>query len=104
MCVRVSNNTTHSHLRCALDQAVGHEAVRVGNTVQCTCDSKDTVMHTWNDLADTSANSSLVAQVRNVLACLADDNAGFLGCDNGAEGELGLTVLLVSARTILGVK
>jgi hypothetical protein len=56
-----------------------------------------------DDLADTSAHASLVAQVSNVLACLAYDDAGLLRRDNGAQGELRVGVLLLSARSDVGL-
>lgn len=104
MSVGVAHDSAHAHLWSALDQTVGHESVRVGNTVQRARDGQDTVMHAWHDLADTSADSGLVAQVCDVLARLANDDAGFLGGDNGTEGELRLSVLFLGAGTILGVE
>ena len=89
------NDPTHPHLGRTLQQSLGNNRVGLGDALQSTSDGQDTIMDTLHDLADTSLNASLVAQVRNVLAALADDDAGFLGGDDGAEGELGLGVLLV---------
>jgi hypothetical protein len=50
-------------------------------------------------LADTSAYASLVAQVSDVLACLANDDTSFLGGDDCAKCELRLGVLLLGARS-----
>lgn len=102
MSVGVANDTSHTHLWCALDQTVGYESVRIGNAVQRARDGKHAVMHARNDLADAGADSSLVAQVSHVLAGLANNDAGFLGGDNGTESELRLGVFLLGAGTILG--
>lgn len=104
MSVGVTNDTSHAHLRCALDQAISDQAIRVGNPVQSTGDGKHTIMHAWHDLADTSADSSLVAQVCDVLAGLADNDTSFLGGDNGTERELSLTIFLFGARSLFGVE
>jgi hypothetical protein len=55
-------------------------------------------MNTLNDLADTGAHASLVAQVSNVLARLANNDTGLLGRNNGSQGELRLGVFLFGAR------
>lgn len=82
MCVRAGDDSTHAHLRCTLDQAICHKPVCLCNAVQRTRDGQHAVVHTRDDLADTSSDTGLVAQIRDVLACLANDHAGLLGGDN----------------------
>jgi len=55
-------------------------------------------MNALNDLADTSAHASLVAQVSDILACFANDDTGLLGRDNGSQGELRFGVFFFGAR------
>lgn len=98
--VGVGDDTTHAHLGCALDQAVRNKAVSVSNGCERSSDSEDTVVDAGNNLADTSANTSLVAKVGDVLAGLANDHTGFLGSDDGTESELSLVVLFLGARVL----
>ncbi|KAI6890011.1 hypothetical protein KC325_g69 [Hortaea werneckii] len=84
------------YLRCA----VGDKAIRMAHAIEGAGDSQDAVVHTRYNLADASTDTSLVAKVCYVLASLTDDDTGFLGRDNGAQGELGLAVLLVVLRAL----
>ena len=61
-------------------------------------------MNALHDLADTSLDTSLVAQVGHVLSTLSDDDAGFLGGHYGSEGKLGLGVFLIRLRSGLAVR
>ena len=100
MSVGVGNNTTHAHLRCALDQTVRNKAIGISDGSERSSDSEDTVVNAGDNLADASANTSLVAKVGDVLAGLANDHTGLLGSDDGTESELGLVVLLLGARVL----
>lgn len=84
MSVGVGDYTTHAHLRSALDKAVCDKAIRVGDRGKRPGDGEDAIVNTRHDLANASADTSLVAKVCDVLAGLANDNSGFLGGDNGA--------------------
>ena len=98
--VGVGDYTTHAHLGCALDQAVRDKAISISNGCEGSSNGEDTVVDAGDDLADASANTSLVAKVGDVLAGLANDHTGFLGSDDGAESELSLVVLLLGARVL----
>lgn len=100
MRVWAGDNTTHTNLRGTLQEAVGDKAVCMAHAIEGAGDSQDTVVHTRYNLADASTDTSLVAQVCYVLAGLANDDTGFLGRDNGAQGQLGLAVLLVVLRAL----
>lgn len=52
-------------------------------------------MDTLDHLADACLDASLVSEISDILAALANDDTGFLGGDNGAEGELGLGVFFI---------
>jgi hypothetical protein len=94
----VIDDTTHAHLRDTFQQSLGHNAICLGNASQSTSHSKDSIVDAGNDLGHTGANSSLVAQLGNILSLLANDDSGFLGRDNCAQGELLLGILLFGAR------
>lgn len=101
MGVGVGDYTTHAHLRCTLDKAVRDEAIRIGDRGEGSSDSQDAVVDARDDLANAGADTSLVAQVSDILAGLANDDAGFLGGDDSAQSELGLVVLLFGARVLV---
>jgi len=61
-------------------------------------------VHALHHLAHAGLDAGLVAQVGHVLATLADDDTGFLGRDDGAQGELGLGVLLIRLGGRLAVR
>ena len=61
MGVGVSSDATHAQLGRAFQQAVGDQAVRIRDAAQVARHGEHTIMHTLNDLADTSANASLIA-------------------------------------------
>lgn len=44
-------------------------------------------MNTWNDLANASLDASLFAEFCDILTALADDDAGILCTDEGAESK-----------------
>lgn len=103
--VGVGGNTTHTQLRDTLEEAVGDLSISSSDGVQTAEDGQDTVMDTGNDLADTSTNASLVAQVCDVLASLANDDACFLRGDDGSQGELGNGIVVVGAgRGVVGIE
>lgn len=104
MRVWVCYNSTHAHLWRTVDQTVGDETIRIGDVAQCAGDGQDAVVGAGHDLANASADTRLVPEVGDVLAGLADDDAGFLGGDNGTDGELGLGVLFVGAGLVVGVE
>ena len=59
----------------------------LGYTFDGTADGEDAFVHTWDDLANTSLDTSLVAEVSDVFACLADDDASILGADESTESK-----------------
>lgn len=52
-------------------------------------------MDTLHDLAHSSLDTSLLAQIRDILASLADNNACFLRGHDSAQGEHRLRIFLV---------
>ena len=44
-------------------------------------------MDTLDDLGDTGLDTGLITKIGDVLAGLADDDAGLLGGDEGTEGQ-----------------
>jgi len=51
-------------------------------------------VNTRYDLADACANTSLVTEIGNILACLANNDTSFLGRDNGTKSQVCLVVFL----------
>jgi hypothetical protein len=64
--------------------------------LEFTGNCQDPVVDTWHNLANASLYTSLVAQISNILACLADDHASLFGRNNGTERQLGLRVFSFS--------
>ena len=55
-------------------------------------------MDARNDLADACPDAGLITEISDILASLADDDARFLGRDNGAEGQGCGAVFVEGAR------
>jgi hypothetical protein len=103
--VGIGDSTTHAHLRNTLEQTIGDMSVSGSDSIECAENSQDTVMDAGNDLADASANTSLVAQLGNVQTGLANDDACFLRGDDGSQSELSNGILVVGAgRGVFGVE
>ena len=52
-------------------------------------------MHTLDNLANTSLDAGLISQIGDVLATLANDNTSFFGGNDGSQGQLCLSILIV---------
>jgi hypothetical protein len=98
-----ADQTAHAHCRCAVEEAFGDEAICLGDSGQTASNREHAVVDALDDLADAGAHARLVAQIGDVLARLANDDAGLLRGDNGAEGELRVRVLLLGARGNVGL-
>jgi hypothetical protein len=103
MCAVGAHHAAHAHSRCAVEEALGDQAVCLGDTRKAARDREDAVVDALDNLADAGAHARLVAQVSDVLARLADNDAGLLGRDNGAQGELRVGVLLLGTRGHVGL-
>ena len=55
------------------------------DTLNIAADGENTVMDTWDDLADAGFDAGDLAQFSHVLPALADDDASVLGADEGTE-------------------
>lgn len=95
MCAIVSDGTTHTHGRRTFKQTFCDYSIGFGDARKCTGDCQDTVVNALNDLGNTSLDSSLIPQIRNVLACFANDDASFSGGDNSSKGQLRLRIFLL---------
>ena len=78
------------------------ECAYLGDILDVAADAQHTLVNALDDLADTRLDAGLLAQVGYVLAALADDDAGLLGGDEGAEGERVRVRCVVLCSTILG--
>ena len=99
MSARVCNNTTHSDCWCALEQAICDNAVCIRDSIQSSRNSQDTVVNALNYFADSGTHTSLVTKVCDVLTRLSDDDTSFLGRHDGTNGQVGLAVLFLGARS-----
>ena len=90
------DKATHSHHWSTLKESLGDDGVGLGNSITSSRDGENTVVDTLDNLGDTGLDTSLITEVGNILATLSNDNAGLLGGDNGAEGQLSLSILLLS--------
>lgn len=87
MCSIGIDETTHAHLWCTIEQRLGDLAVGASDIVKRSSDGENTIVNTLNDLADSSADLCLLAEVCNIPALLADNDTCFLGGDNGSHGQ-----------------
>lgn len=92
------DDAAHAHGRGTLEEGTRDNGISAGNGVAATGNGEDTIMDTLDDLADAGLDSSLVAEVGDILAGLANDDASLLGGDNSAERQLSLSVFLVRLR------
>lgn len=99
----VLDNTAHTHGRSALKQSFGDDCVGSRDGFATPGNSEDAVVHALNNLAHTGLDASLVAQVCDILATLANNDTSFLGGDNGSEGQVGDGVFLVGLGRGLAV-
>lgn len=97
MCTWARYDAAHANLRSTLEKSVCNEAISLSNAIQWTSNSEDAVVDAWDNLADSSSHTSLVTEISDVLASLADDDTGFLGRNDGAESELCLGVFFFGA-------
>lgn len=97
MRVRIRYDTTHANSWGSLQETIGNKTVGVGDSIQWSSDSQYPVVNARYNLADACSNSSLLAQVGDVLSCLANDNASFFGRDDCTKCEL--SGIIVFSRT-----
>lgn len=71
--------------------------------MQGTSNGQHTVVNTRDHLAHTSLDTSLVAQVSDILTGLADNNTRFLGGDDGAKSQHGLGIFFFGLGSDLDV-
>lgn len=90
----VGDDAAHAHLRSTLQQALGDQRVSLSNANQRSGHSEDAVVDAGNDLADTGLDASLVAQIGDVLAGLANDDTRLFGRDDRTKSQHCLSVLL----------
>ena len=91
----VGDDATHADGGSTVQQTLSHHGVGLGDTLDRAGHGQDSVMYTGDDLADAGLDAGLIAKVGDVLAGLADDDAGLLGGDDGTKGQLRLGVLVV---------
>lgn len=92
------NNASHAHGGGTLEKGPGDDGIGPRDSVASASDGQDTVVNALYDLAHTGLDTGLVSEISDILATFADNDTSFLGRDNGAKGELGLSVLLVRLR------
>ena len=57
------------------------------DTLNIAADGENTVMNTWDDLADAGLDASLIPDLRDILPALANDDACIFCTDESAESE-----------------
>lgn len=97
-------DAAHAHGRCTFQQCASDYHVRLRDGVASTSDGQNAVVNALYDLADSGLDSSLVAQLGDILATLADNYTGFFGGNDGAQSQLGLGILLVGPRGRFSVR
>ncbi|KAI6766591.1 hypothetical protein HG531_011813 [Fusarium graminearum] len=96
-----SNNGTHLVVR---DEKLDSYIPSTRNSVATTSDGQDTVVNALHNLTNTSLDTSLISEIGDILATLANNDTGFLGGNNRTKGELGLSVLLLRLRGRFAVR
>lgn len=97
------DDATHSDSGRTFEESASNDGVSSRDGITATSDGEDSIMNTLNNLADASFHASLVTQVSNVLATLSNNDTRFLGGNNGAQGQLSLSIFLVRLRGKLPV-
>jgi hypothetical protein len=98
------HNAAHTHGGRSLKKGAGDNGIGPRHRVATASNGQDTIMYTLYYLADASLDAGLVSEVCNVLSALSNDDASFLGRDNGAQRQLGLGILLVRLRGGLAIR
>ena len=57
------------------------------DTLNIAADGENTVMDTWDDLADAGLDSSLVAEIGDIFAGLSNNHTGVFGANECAESQ-----------------
>lgn len=97
MSVRVGDYSSHADSRSALNQTIGDETISIGDAVERASDGQDAIMHAGYHLTDAGPDTSLLAQIGDVLTCFANDDTGLFGRDDGSQCELCGAVFLLGA-------
>lgn len=98
------DDPAHAHSRGALKKTLGNEVVGLCDAAERARHGEDAIMDARDDLADAGADTSLVAEAGDILTGLADDDTGFFGGDNGAQGQLRLGVFFFGPGSRLAVR
>lgn len=91
------DETAHAHLGCTVEERLGDLAIGASDIVERPSNGENTVMNTLNDLADSSADLGLLAEICNIPALLSNYDTGLLGRDDGTHGQGLCGILLFCA-------
>ncbi len=97
------DDTPHSHLGCTVEQSSRDDTVGLGYTAELTRHGENAIVHPRHNLAHTSTDASLITEIGDILAGLADDDASLLGRDDRAQGQLSLSIFLFGTRGSVAV-
>ena len=100
MLARVNISIGHGAGRI-VQQVLGHHGIGPRDAIEGTVDGEYTIVHARNNLADASLDTGFVAEIGNVLARLADDDAGLLRRDYGTKGKGGSCIFLVGSGALV---
>ena len=73
----------------------GGKIFYLADTFQGTGDSQYTIVNTRDDFTDSGFDTSLISQIRDVLALFSNYNSGFFCRDEGAESDLRCGIFFV---------
>lgn len=103
MCSRSRDYAAHANCWRSLKQRSRDKLIGLGDRLATTSDGEDAVMNTLYNLADTGLDACCISEIRHVFAPFANNHASFLRRDEGSEGKLRDSILLVGSWRRLSV-
>ena len=97
------DDTTHTNDGGAFEEGSGNNGVGARNGIAPAGDGENSVMNALHNLANASFYAGFITEVSDVLAAFSNDDTGFLGGNDGAQGQLSLGIFFVRLRGELAV-
>lgn len=79
------DDAAHAHGRRTLEKSSSDNGIGARNGITAASNGENAIMDALDDLADAGLDSSFVSKIGDILAGLANNDASFLGRDNGSE-------------------
>lgn len=97
------DDATHANSWGAFEKGPSDNSVRLGDGVAATGNGQDAVMNTLDNLANSGLDASLITEIGDVLAALANDHTSLLGGHDSSQSKSGLGVFFVGSGSRLAI-